>query len=608
MRRSLPPILHVAALGAVLVTVFAAPAGAAANAAGSNRLVVVGYSSKSALRAALVGSGARLVRVVPQLKVAEVRTAPAALRALDGLRGLRYTQSPVARESLAEPGLAAAPVMGGAYEWQYAVSHEDSVPAGVQQAASAITIAVIDTGADVTAPDLAAKSPATWSVLGSSTDVTDVQGHGTFVSSLAAGSGTNGDGIAGFGGDAKLLAIQAGDSSGQFTDVDEAAALIYAVDHGAKIVNMSFGGSETSETERDAINYAVAHGVLLVAAAGNSGAGDNLPLYPAALLQPLGSDGQNGVGLAVGASTVTGVRASFSNFGSYISLVAPGENVFGAVSSTSSWSTVALPGSTTGFYGYSDGTSFASPEVAGAAALVWAANPNLTAQDVAGVLKSSASGGGTWNQDIGYGVLNAAAAVARAQALSLGAPPVTLSGTTAGTHVTLSWSSPRAVSYQLRVSEDGGPAQVLLGAATTTSWGYDLDRGHSYSFSVLGTDVFGLTGVSVPWTASVPSAPVHSAKLALRASATNGKKKLRVTLWAVLTPTNAGAGRAGRIVTLQSYTGGEWHRFAQTKTTGTGLAAWTMKLRRGKYLLRAVYGGDADLDAATSAGVRIRVR
>ena len=149
---------------------------------------------------------------------------------------------------------------------------------------------------------------------------------------------------------------------------------------------MSFGGAASSTSEQAAISYAAAHGVLLVAAAGNSGLNGNHPDYPAALLQPLGSNGQGGVGLAVAATSFGGARASFSNYGSYISLAAPGENVFGALSSASgptSWPRQALPGSAAGIYGFASGTSFSSPEVAGAAALVWGANPQLTAAQVA---------------------------------------------------------------------------------------------------------------------------------------------------------------------------------------------------------------------------------
>ncbi len=276
---------------------------------------------------------------------------------------------------------------------------------------------MIDTGADVTAPDLAAKAPAAWNERAGSTDVRDTVGHGTFVAALAAGSVTNGDGIAGFGGDARLLVIKAGSGDGSFTDLDEASAIIYAVDHGARIINLSLGGPSTTNTERRAIDYAAAHGALVVAAAGNEFQDGNPVEYPAALLQPLGSKGIGGRGLAVGASTTSGTRASFSNTGSYVSLVAPGENVFSAVSSTSSSSRfprVTLPGSLSGLYGYASGTSFAAPEVAGAAALVWAANPLLDAAGVAQVLKDSASAHGMWTPELGWGVLDVAAAVARA--------------------------------------------------------------------------------------------------------------------------------------------------------------------------------------------------
>ncbi len=98
--------------------------------------------------------------------------------------------------------------------------------------------------------------------------VADKDGHGTFVSALAAGSVTNAEGIAGFGGDAQLLMVKAVGASDSFSDVDEAAAIVYAVDHGAKIINLSLGGVGASELEERAIEYAAEHDVLLVAAAG----------------------------------------------------------------------------------------------------------------------------------------------------------------------------------------------------------------------------------------------------------------------------------------------------------------------------------------------------
>jgi serine protease len=383
---------------------------------------VVSYASEGALRQALERYPARVVRRIPALGVAELRPASDAAafaHAIAREPGITRVEESTTRRSTAEPGLASSPE--AAYQWQYAATHADLVPEAVAHAAAGVTIAVIDTGADLAAPDLAAKAPRTYSVRTKRGAVTDANGHGTFVASLAAGSTSNGDGVAGSSGDARLLIVQAADRQGSVTDLDEAAAIVYAVKHGARIINLSLGGPTTSTVERRAIDYAAAHGVLLVAAVGNSYRSGNPVEYPAALLQPVGSRGVGGRGLSVGASTRSGARAPFSNTGTHISLAAPGEAVFGAVSSASPESRyprVALPGSHKGFYGYANGTSFAAPQVSGAAALVWAANPALRADEVASILEQTASGQGKWSRELGYGVLDVAAAVARAQTLA----------------------------------------------------------------------------------------------------------------------------------------------------------------------------------------------
>src|SRR5581483_225492 len=277
--------------------------------------VVVGYRAASDLRAALAGRPARIVRRLPQLRAVELRPArdPAGFSAsLRGAPGIAYAEPLVPRSRETEPALVKASVPGGSYEWQFAATHEDLVPASVSQAASAITIAVVDTGADLSAPDLAAKTPTAYSVITSTGDVTDGNGHGTFVAALAAGSPSNGDGIAGFGGEARLLVVQSGSSSGEFSDLDEASGIVWAVDHGARIVNLSVGGPDTSETEQNAIQYAADHGVLVVAA------------------------------------DYGGAWSGFSSTGSWISLAAPGVQVFSALSSTpgadQDFSPVSLPG------------------------------------------------------------------------------------------------------------------------------------------------------------------------------------------------------------------------------------------------------------------------
>jgi subtilisin family serine protease len=371
-----------------------------AKATAPGRLVV---SYRSA--ADLARLDARVVRRLPALHAAIVEG-----------RGAVEGQAPVLRRALSVDSPALAPTYqpGVAWEWQWDAANMNAVPDWVQRAAAGVKIAVIDSGADTTAPDLAGKAPQTWSVLSHSRGVRDTLGHGTFVSSLAAGSTTDGVGIAGFGGDARLLVIQAIDRNGYITDVDEAKAIVYAVKHGAKIINLSIGGSQTSSIERRAVRYAARHGVLLVAAAGNEHQQGNPVEYPAALLR-------GGIGLAVGATRMDGTRAPFSNTGSYISLAAPGENVFAAESADCDWPHAQPPWSSPGYYGWASGTSFAAPEVAGAAALVWGANPSLTAGQVAQVLKASASGNG-WTPELGWGRLDAGAAVRLAQATPGQAP------------------------------------------------------------------------------------------------------------------------------------------------------------------------------------------
>jgi serine protease len=297
-------------------------------------------------------------------------------------------------------------------EWQWTATRADLVPAWVRRRAASVTIAVVDTGADLTVPTLAGKSAGTWDVTDDTASVVDVVGHGTFVAALAAGGVDTTVGMSGFGGDARLLIVQANRGGPDFSDADEAAGIVWAVDHGANIVNLSMGGRETSQVERAAIRYAVARGVLLVAAAGNGGDAGNPVVYPAALV--------GRAGLVVGASTPAGDRAPFSTSGRDVDVLAPGVDVVSAVSAAAKpglYTLVPTPGSD-GAYGLGTGTSSAAPEAAGAAALVWAANPTLTAREVADVIDASASGHGRWTRALAFGTLDVAAAVERALSLS----------------------------------------------------------------------------------------------------------------------------------------------------------------------------------------------
>ena len=147
--------LFAATLAATVVACMSATGGSAATAP-TRSLYAVGYTSRAALVAA-VTSRAEVVRSVPAIRVAEIRTASVGLvQTLQATPGIRFIQRVVSRKPTAEPALVTSPVLGAPYEWQYAAVHEDLVPQSVLRAAASVTIAVIDTGADLTAPDLAA--------------------------------------------------------------------------------------------------------------------------------------------------------------------------------------------------------------------------------------------------------------------------------------------------------------------------------------------------------------------------------------------------------------------------------------------------------------------
>ena len=218
-------------------------------------------------------------------------------------------------------------------------------------------IAIVDSGVDVRHPDLAGKVVGTYNAVTGGTDVHDVVGHGTGTASVAAAATGNGVGIAGAGRDSSLLAVKVADVTGRIFTDDLAAGIVWAVDNGADVVNLSLGGPTSDRLEKAAVAYAEAHDVLVVAAAGNEGT--SAKQYPAAL---------PGV-LAVGATSSNGaVRAPFSSYGSWVDLAAPGRSIV-----------VATPG---GGYEVADGTSYSAPLVSGAAALLAAYRPGRTAAEL----------------------------------------------------------------------------------------------------------------------------------------------------------------------------------------------------------------------------------
>ena len=220
----------------------------------------------------------------------------------------------------------------------------------VTQGSSAVKIAILDTGIDQDHEDLADKIIANRNFTNSST-VDDLAGHGTHVAGIAAAI-TNNDskGIAGIAINSVLLNGKVLNDSGIGYNSWIANGINWAVAQGAKVINLSLGGSGYSLTVENAVKNAWNNGSIIVAAAGNNG--NSSPFYPAYYSNCI----------AVAATDQNDAKASFSNYGSWVDIAAPGVNII---------STYPVH-PYTNYYAYASGTSMASPIVAGVAALVWA--------------------------------------------------------------------------------------------------------------------------------------------------------------------------------------------------------------------------------------------
>jgi len=331
---------------------------------------------------------------------------------------------------------------------------------------ASVTIAVIDSGVDVAHPDLQPKIVGQHnSVAGAPdvNDVTDTLGHGTFVAGVAAAATNNGVGVAGADWNAGIYAVKVGTAASISTD-DEAAGIIWATDHmpaGPKVINLSLAGPDTNQAETDAVAYAQNHDVLVVAAAGNETT--NTPQYPAA---------HPGV-IAVGATDSTTPvedRASFSNYGSWVTVAAPGVSIY---------STTPTAGSTiwpSGSYNLGDGTSFSTPLVVGEAGLLWAKAPTATAAEIRDAIVHSAhgySGLGLGTGQVDFNAALAHLAPTTIPTITAPAPAPAPAPAIFGVVDVTATSSAAKVQFYADGTALAAPVEVVTGSATTpwTSWG-----------------------------------------------------------------------------------------------------------------------------------------
>lgn len=285
-----------------------------------------------------------------------------------------------------------------------------------------VVVAVIDTGVRVNHPDLAdniwvnsGEIPGNgldddgngyiddvngYDFAYSDSNPDDDYGHGTACAGLVGALQDNMIGCSGVAPHTKIMALKAALSNGYFYDSANAPAFLYAQANGAKVLSMSFFSDRVSQIERDAIDYCWTHGVLPIAAAGNSSS--VIPYYPGAYENTL----------SVAALDTDLSKAGFSNYGSWVDVSAPGVSLA---------TTTMDGGYTTGF----SGTSGACPMVAGAAALCFAASPTATNVTVRNALEDTATlqSEAPFGEFANNGAINAEAAVQRILGASVTVKP-----------------------------------------------------------------------------------------------------------------------------------------------------------------------------------------
>ena len=275
---------------------------------------------------------------------------------------------------------------------QWAFSAVDFENAWSLSDGAGVKVAVVDTGVLGTHEDLAgsvlpgldlAADKGTYDPAG--TGEVDPAGHGTHVAGIIAAHANNGVGIAGAAPGAKILPVRVLDASGSGSSSDVAEGIVWATDHGARVINLSLGGGP-SPGMQIAIQYARSKQVVTFAAAGNAFQDGNQATYPAAYPEAV----------AVAAIDQSLNHASFSNTGSYVDIAAPGDLI---------WSTY---GQGRAQYALMSGTSMATPYATATAALVLGENPSLSASDLVHAIEASATDLGAPGRDdtFGYGLIN----------------------------------------------------------------------------------------------------------------------------------------------------------------------------------------------------------
>ncbi|TET55213.1 MAG: peptidase S8, partial [Actinobacteria bacterium] len=272
-----------------------------------------------------------------------------------------------------------------------------SAPAGWDKetgSSNAVKIAILDTGVDLGHPDLAGKIVSGYDFINNDSSPQDDNGHGTHVAGIAAAITNNAVGVSGTSWGANIMPVKVLNRKGSGSYQSVSNGIIFAVDTGARVINLSLGGYTFSRTLQNATDYAYSRGAVVAAAAGN--AGNRSVLYPAGNRNVLG----------VAATDSNDRRASFSNYNGTVDVSAPGVSVLSTY--------IGLR------YAYGSGTSMATPFTSGLAALIFSQNPGWSAGQVNSsiMLQSDDLGAAGRDDFYGYGRINVNASLNKRPSIS----------------------------------------------------------------------------------------------------------------------------------------------------------------------------------------------
>jgi thermitase len=359
-----------------------------------------------------------------------------------------------------------------------------------------VIIAILDTGVDPSQPDLQGAFVPGWNTLANSSDTTDSNGHGTQVAGVALARSNNAIGIASYCWTCSLMPVKVLDTNaGTLSSV--ASGITWATDHGARVISISLGFTASSTTLHSAIQYAHSRNVVIVAAAGNYG--NSAPVYPAAYSEVLG----------VAGTDANDQLYSWSNYGSWVKLSAPGCNFAAGMNS---------------WYGTFCGTSAAAPALAGVAGLLASYAPAASNAQVEQALESTATSLGgvlqygridAYRALVGLGAGTGSGTTGSAPASSN--PPV-ITGTPqdgltlSGSPGTWSGGPPLTYAYQWeRCDSSGGSCAAITGASSSSYLLASSDVGTTIRLAVIASNPYGSSTAASAPTAIVVSAPAPGA-------------------------------------------------------------------------------------------------